>query len=960
MAPPRLADEQIVAGPDWPDAQTQDGKWISLRTPVGAYDLSVILARIPADQRPDAVVSLVDASWRNQPCNIASFRGPKALLVADTHHLASPLIGMFQYAATERYDRVVFLYDRHHLGFFKSIGFRNLFWFPGLTLPHDDAVVLAARAAKRESRIAFIGQAGKFHPQRVRLLGALRTAGLPVDQRLLPQGEALGFYGRSLLGFNASLNGDLNLRIFETLATGAALLTDRLAPESGLFHLFAEGRELITYGSAGELAERAAHAVAHPAETAAIGAAGAAWFDRHFRAARRRADFEQLLFSGTPAPLFAEAASPVRTYFPGETNRLLQAMMVYEGIQELHRLEEKVRVVLTPGVADEVAAICATLPRTEIVRGKLSDPADIAVFTRDDEVVPGAIHAPRVWCSDAQTEEFDILNEHLAPAGFKPSSGEVAVLCREAGMLAPARIQQALEAGDAHRLLEGIVAQEGDNLTAIARLTQGLGKAPNLAVSWHALGLALQAAGRIADAVAALLRAVMVAPPAAGLQLDLARMALELGHGAIAAEAATVALALEPDNAEARRCRDEASVLVRAAAALGPRDLLLSHEEITHRQGTGVLLKRFYPDATEFVTVRSRSFHGGKVEFEGIHFSLDLPALSVEARKAILGRLLAPYRIRRILAVPYFASDFEHALAAKALTKAPLCTFVMDDQAIYCRHVPRELARRLFAASDLRLAISPEMAAVYGRTFKQAFHFMPPVLSDVADAQSNRWTPAAMPWNRVAMLGNVWTAKRFEQLRAFIRSTGWTVDWYGPGPSAAWLRADPASLAKEGIFCRGFLPEQELISKLAGYPAVLIPSGMLDETEDNEAFSRLSLPSRMLFVLVKTRTPMLVLGSPETAAGRFVLEHGIGRCTSFNAEEACAQLGQLADPARREDYAAAAAHAAVRYVLPHGGNWIWESLAARRPRPAPFNSLDRALPSASAEAAILTPTLLTA
>src|SRR6188508_2088686 len=145
MAPPRLADEQIVAGPDWPDAQTADGRWVSLRTPVGAYDLAIVLAKLPPEQQPDAVISLVDASWRNLPRNVAVFRGPKALLVADTHHMASPLIRMFQYAATEAYDRIVFLYDRHHLAFFQSAGFRNLFWFPGLTLPHEDAMVQAAR-----------------------------------------------------------------------------------------------------------------------------------------------------------------------------------------------------------------------------------------------------------------------------------------------------------------------------------------------------------------------------------------------------------------------------------------------------------------------------------------------------------------------------------------------------------------------------------------------------------------------------------------------------------------------------------------------------------------------------------------------------------------------------------------------------------------------------------------------
>jgi glycosyltransferase involved in cell wall biosynthesis len=433
MAPPQLAAEQIVAGPDWPDAQDLEGKWLSLRTPVGEYDLATILAKIPAAQRPDVVIALVDASWRNQPRNLAAFRGPKALLVADTHHLDSPLIGMFRYAATEPYDRIVFLYDRHHMGFFRSAGFRNLYWFPGLTFPHDDAAVKAARGRKREKRIAFVGQAGKFHPQRARLLGALEARRLPVDQRPLPQREALGFYGGSLLGFNASLNGDLNLRVFEILASGAALLTDRLAPESGLLELFADGGDLLTYGSGSELAECAAHALAHPQQTAAVGAAGAAWFDTHFHAAKRRADFERLLVDGVAVPAFdTPVLGTTRVFFGGDTTQLLRTMMVYEGLQELHRREEKVRVVLTPGTDPDIAEACRTLPRVEVERGPVTTPADLAIFTRDDELVPATVAAPRIWCADALPEEFSVLNDYFAPVGFAPVSQDVAVLCRVA------------------------------------------------------------------------------------------------------------------------------------------------------------------------------------------------------------------------------------------------------------------------------------------------------------------------------------------------------------------------------------------------------------------------------------------------------------------------------------------------------------------------------------------------
>jgi hypothetical protein len=239
------------------------------------------------------------------PVNLAAFRCPKVLLIADTHHLSSPLVGTLNYIAGEAYNRCVLLYDRHHAAFFHAAGVRNLFWLPGLTLPHDDTTVRKARAAgSRASRLAFVGQAGRHHPRRSRLIAALEAEKLPFVARALEQDPGLFFYGSSLLGFNASLNGDLNLRVFEVLAAGAALLTDRLAPASGLNELLAEGRDYLSYNSPEELVERAVQALAQPTATKAIGAAGASWFDEHFNAARRRRLFQALAFDGVAAPEF--------------------------------------------------------------------------------------------------------------------------------------------------------------------------------------------------------------------------------------------------------------------------------------------------------------------------------------------------------------------------------------------------------------------------------------------------------------------------------------------------------------------------------------------------------------------------------------------------------------------------------------------------------------------------------
>ena len=42
MQPPQLSDDQVNCGPDWPDQMGDDGRFISLSTPSGEYDLALI------------------------------------------------------------------------------------------------------------------------------------------------------------------------------------------------------------------------------------------------------------------------------------------------------------------------------------------------------------------------------------------------------------------------------------------------------------------------------------------------------------------------------------------------------------------------------------------------------------------------------------------------------------------------------------------------------------------------------------------------------------------------------------------------------------------------------------------------------------------------------------------------------------------------------------------------------
>lgn len=106
--PLRLFDEQVVAGPHWPDAQTLHGRWRSLRTPAGDYDVTDILAKIPSEQSPDVILCLLDQTPVSRPRNLQCFDGRRILIAIQQCGRAID----FDYAAAESFDEVIIASER--------------------------------------------------------------------------------------------------------------------------------------------------------------------------------------------------------------------------------------------------------------------------------------------------------------------------------------------------------------------------------------------------------------------------------------------------------------------------------------------------------------------------------------------------------------------------------------------------------------------------------------------------------------------------------------------------------------------------------------------------------------------------------------------------------------------------------------------------------------------------------
>ncbi|HZZ57076.1 MAG TPA: glycosyltransferase [Opitutaceae bacterium] len=454
--PPSLAACQLNCGP-FLATEDYNGRPRVLRAPMGEFDAIPLLRTLPPDLFPTAIACHFDGGRVSVPRNLAQLRCPKVLLVGAIHGLERTLRAVAEYTAAEKFDRVVLLHDRQHAELFRRAGVKNLFWFPALTFSHPDEAIRRAVRATRENRLAFAGQIDSSRGRRLRLAGALAKSGLPLELRETAESDALKFYGESTVVFNASRNGDLNLRCFEALASGAALLTDRLAPDSGLYELWEDGRDIVTYGDEAELLARARRLLDHPDEAAAIGRAGAAWFQSRFSAERRRADFARLVFDGRPAPGFALPAPGAVT-----VNLSNDFLTVCGEVEKLHESEERVRVLADPGAPADFDRILSAYPRLSVTRDEsqlAGAPADLGIAGAA-AISPAMASSRRLWLWNVPDSARADVHRVFAGNGFRAPCGSALYFTR--GDLpapppaVPPEVQRAhalLAAGDIGRAL---------------------------------------------------------------------------------------------------------------------------------------------------------------------------------------------------------------------------------------------------------------------------------------------------------------------------------------------------------------------------------------------------------------------------------------------------------------------------------------------------------------------------
>jgi hypothetical protein len=362
MAPTQLSAQQVNCGPFYSDS-SENGRVVSLATPSGAYDLAAVVARLPAEQRPDLVIIKADASRANMPVNIGALGCPAVLLVGDTQHMQQPIRTMVAYARSQPFAAIVTDHGRRPLHFFAEAGLNHVQWLPGLNL-NLHPIKLPAQPT---IPLSFVGQAGQFHPVRRHLLEAMTKAGLPLRSGSAPQADAAQVYADSQVNFNCSLNGDVNLRVFEVIAHGGFLLSDRLRPQAGLATLFAEGMDLALYDGPADLIEKCRFYLQNPDECRRIAAQGHQTFLQRHHPLLRRQQLYDLVFGASGSTVYAaETDARVQAFAPCPAVLLEDRMRFYEYAQALNRIATGLPVVVFPGLHPAFVCDIADLSRLAV------------------------------------------------------------------------------------------------------------------------------------------------------------------------------------------------------------------------------------------------------------------------------------------------------------------------------------------------------------------------------------------------------------------------------------------------------------------------------------------------------------------------------------------------------------------------------------------------------------------
>jgi hypothetical protein len=367
-------------------------------------------------------------------------------------------------------------------------------------------------------------------------------------------------------------------------------------------------------------------------------------------------------------------------------------------------------------------------------------------------------------------------------------------------------------------------------------------------------------------------------------------------------------------------------------------DAIVIHIEVCGRHGVGRHVQMMFDGEPNILSIRSANLYGGQQEFGDLALCI---SHEDKSRDAVFCRVLnavGETTVKRIFCMPYNADDARTAIALKEIFGVPLCTYVVDDQNVCADGIPDHLMRELLAKSRLRFAISPEMSTVYGLKYGCRMWYMPaPAPVGLVPSRLVVPPPGADARHGI-IIGNIWGARWVELLRNTVRDSGVTLTWYCNG-EFRWLPCGKQDLIADSIMPRDPLPEDALIQTLRTARFAVVPSGVLDESDDRRFIAQLSLPSRIPYMMAVSHIPILVLGSRDTGAAHFVEQFGIGVVAGYERKAFVEAVDYITRPEVNLEMRRKALALAGRFTDVGVAEWIWQSLARGEPTDRRYEDL---------------------
>ena len=369
-------------------------------------------------------------------------------------------------------------------------------------------------------------------------------------------------------------------------------------------------------------------------------------------------------------------------------------------------------------------------------------------------------------------------------------------------------------------------------------------------------------------------------------------------------------------------------------------DVVVTTNEVTPIHGTGVLVKRVFPNSAGIISIRSHDHYGGSHDFGQISFRLSHYGHS---RPEVFGSLLKKLGgiwVDKIMCVPYHPDDLLTAIALRELYHAPLATWIMDDQNICVNNIPDPLMREFLEKCDLRLATHPELRDAYEQKYGLKFWLLPAVApKKYLELGIQKPHPELVANRTGTIIGNIWSKKWFELICKTVEGSHKKLDWYGPFQQYDWMKISVSEMRSRGINPLGLYPEDDLVAKLKHYPYLVVPTGTMDYRDDHPELSTLSLPGRTIFALVAANIPVIVLGSPHSSLAHFVRQFGIGFVSDYDPKQFAQMVEQIVQPDGQRQIRSQALAIAPQLCDQGITDWIWDSLRLGKPADNRFESL---------------------